>query len=98
VLGRFTREKGVLELTDAIRKMTAEPARRLGLTDRGVVRVGTIADLVVFDPETVIDNADFGQPPAAPTGIDVVLVDGTVMLQDGAISSERPGRVLLREG
>jgi N-acyl-D-aspartate/D-glutamate deacylase len=98
VLGRFTREKGVLELTDAIRKMTAEPARRLGLTDRGVVRVGAIGDLVVFDPETVIDNADFGQPPAAPTGIDVVLVHGTVMLQDGVISSERPGRVLRREG
>ena len=98
VLGRFTREKGVLKLNDAIRKMTAEPARRLGLTDRGVLRVGAIADLVVFDPETVIDNADFGQPPAAPTGIDVVLVDGTVMLEDGVISSDRPGRVLRREG
>jgi N-acyl-D-aspartate/D-glutamate deacylase len=96
VLGRFCREKGVLELADAIRKMTAEPARRLGLHDRGVVREGGVADLVVFDPATVIDNADFSRAPAAPTGIDVVVVAGTVMLDHGVISPDRPGAVLRR--
>ncbi|HVR32249.1 MAG TPA: amidohydrolase family protein [Acidimicrobiia bacterium] len=96
VLGRYTREKNILELTDAVRKMTGEPARRLGLADRGVIREGAVADLVVFDPDTVIDNAEFGQVPAAPTGIDVVVVAGTVMVSDGAIAADRPGRVLRR--
>lgn len=96
VLGRFCRDKGVLELADAIRKMTSEPARRLGLTDRGVVREGGTADLVVFDPATVADNAEFSRAPEAPTGIDTVVVAGTVMLDQGAISSDRPGVVLRR--
>lgn len=96
VLGRFVRQLGVLDLVDAVRKMTGEPARRLGLADRGLVRAGAVADLVVFDPETVIDNAEFGQPPAPPTGIDAVVVAGTVMVDDGVISSERPGQVLRR--
>jgi N-acyl-D-aspartate/D-glutamate deacylase len=96
VLGRYTREKHVLELPDAVRKMTGEPARRLGLTDRGVVKEGAMADLVVFNPATVIDNAEFGKAPAPPTGIDLVVVAGTVMLEDGAIAPDRPGRVLRR--
>jgi len=96
VLGRFTREKGTLELPDAIRKMSGEPARRLGLTDRGEIRKGAIADLVLFNPETVSDNAEFGQPPEAPTGIDMVVVGGHVMLDHGAISTERSGKVLRR--
>ena len=66
VLGRFTREKETLELPDAIRKMSGEPARRLGLADRGEIRKGATADLVLFDPETVSDNAEFGELPEAP--------------------------------
>ena len=77
--------------------MTGEPARRLGLLDRGVVREGAVADLVVFDPETVIDNAGFGQAPVAPTGIEVVVVGGTVMVDGDDISEARPGQVLRRE-
>lgn len=96
VLGRFVRQLGVLDLADAVRKMTSEPARRLGLTDRGQVAPGAVADLVVFDPESVIDNAEFGQPPAPPTGIDAVVVGGTVMVEDGVTSAERPGQVLRR--
>ena len=96
VLGRYTREKGILSLEEAVRKMSAEPARRLGLTNRGVVREGAIADIVVFDPETVIDTTDFGQTPTAPIGIDVVVVSGTVMVDDGVISTDRPGHVLRR--
>lgn len=96
VLGRFVRQRNVLPLTDAVRKMTDEPARRLGLTDRGAIRPGAVADVVVFDPETVIDNAEFGEAPGAPIGIDVVVVAGKVMVADGAIGEERPGRVLRR--
>ena len=94
VLGVYTRQKGVLQLADAVNKMTAEPARRLGLVDRGTLTVGAIADLVVFDPETVIDNSEFGQDAGAPVGIDVVIVGGSVVLDHGTISTERPGRVL----
>ena len=92
----YVRQRNVLELPDAVRKMTAEPARRLGLSDRGTLTVGAVADMVVFDPATVVDNADFGQSPQAPTGIDVVIVGGTVMVDDGVVSDQRPGRVLRR--
>lgn len=96
VLGRYARERGVLALADAVHKMTAEPARRLGLVDRGTLKVGTVADMVLFDPATVVDNAEFGQRPHAPTGIDVVVVAGAVMVDHGVISDHRPGRVLRR--
>ena len=96
VLGRYVRELGVLDLADAVHKMTAAPARRLGLPDRGEIRVGARADLLVFDPATVADNADFGTPPEAPVGIGTVIVNGVVALDDGVITDARPGRVLLR--
>ncbi len=96
VLGVYARQKGVLELADAVRKMTGEPARRLGLTDRGTLAVGSVADVVIFDPETVIDNSEFGQSADSPTGIDVVIVGGHVMLDHGAIGTDRPGQVLRR--
>jgi N-acyl-D-aspartate/D-glutamate deacylase len=63
-----------------------------------VLAVGAIADVVIFDPTTVIDNAAFGEPPLAPTGIDVAIVGGTVVLADGVVGRERPGRVLRRAG
>ncbi|HSJ28446.1 MAG TPA: D-aminoacylase [Acidimicrobiia bacterium] len=94
VLGRYVRERGTLPLVDAIRKMTGEPARRLGMQDRGTVVVGNFADLVLFDPAVVADRADFGRPPQAPVGIDVVLVNGTVMVDHGTVSDSRPGSVL----
>jgi N-acyl-D-amino-acid deacylase len=94
VLGRYVRERKTLPLVDAIRKMTGEPARRLGLKDRGTVTEGRVADLVLFDPAVVTDRADFGTPPQAPLGIDVVVVNGTVMVDHGTISAARPGRVL----
>ena len=94
VLGRYVREKQILTLEDAVRKMSGEPARRLGLEGRGVVGEGNIADLVVFDPETVGDTTGFGQVPRAPVGIEMVVLAGTVLVEGGAVSRERPGRVL----
>ena len=96
ILGRYVREKQILTLEDAVRKMSGEPARRLGLEGRGTVREGKIADLVVFDPETVRDTTGFGQVPAAPVGIETVVVAGRVLVEDGVVSTERPGRVLRR--
>ena len=96
VLGRYVRERSVVELTDAIRKMTAEPARRLGITDRGSIAIGRAADLVVFDPATVEDRATFQEPGTAPAGISHVMVNGTFVLADGSLTGDRPGTVLRR--
>lgn len=96
VLGRYVRERGVLDLSTAVHKMTAMPARRLGLVDRGEVREGWIADLVVFDPETVIDRATFESPHQYPEGIPWVFVNGVAQIVDGAFADLRPGQVLRR--
>jgi N-acyl-D-aspartate/D-glutamate deacylase len=90
------RDCAVLELSDAIRKMTSEPARRLGIRDRGSVEVGKFADLVLFDPAVVADQATFEQPANAPRGISHVMVNGTLALDDGALTAHRPGTVLRR--
>ena len=94
VLGRFVRERGWLTLEEAIRKMTSLPASRLGLKDRGTIAVGRVADLVLFDPATVIDNATFLEPFKLSSGIDKVWVSGTLAWQDGKPTGARPGRVL----
>lgn len=94
VLGRYVRERGVLDLETAVHKMTAMPARRLGLPDRGEVREGWVADLVVFDPETVIDRATFEDPHQYPEGIPWVLVNGVAQIARGEFMDVRPGRVL----
>jgi N-acyl-D-aspartate/D-glutamate deacylase len=96
VLGRFVRDQAILQLPDAIRKMTAEPARRLGIRDRGTIEVGMAADLVIFDPRVVEDRATFEQPAQAPNGISHVMVDGTLVLDDYAVTGHRPGKVLRR--
>jgi N-acyl-D-amino-acid deacylase len=98
VLGRYVRERKTMSLEQAVRKMTGEPARRLGLRDRGTIKEGQAADLVLFDPATVADTAGFGVAPTAPAGIDLVTVNGTVMVDRGALGRERPGQVLLRTG
>src|SRR5690606_28589938 len=76
VLGRYVRETALLSLADAVHKMTGAVAERLRLVDRGVVRVGAAADLVVLDPATVLDTATFVAPAQAPVGIDWVVVNG----------------------
>ena len=91
VLGRFVREKHWLTLPEAIRKMTSLPAQRLGWKDRGVLREGMFADLVLFNPDTVIDNSTYFNPTALPTGIEKVFVNGTLVWDSGKPTGSRPG-------
>jgi dihydroorotase/N-acyl-D-amino-acid deacylase len=94
VLGRYVREQGVLPLEEAVRKMTSLPARRVRWMDRGLLRPGMAADVTVFDPERIIDRATFEEPNAYAEGVSYVLVNGRVVLDDGKMTEERPGRVL----
>ncbi|WAH38001.1 N-acyl-D-amino-acid deacylase family protein [Alicyclobacillus dauci] len=97
VLGHFVREMGALTLGEAVRKMTSGPAQLIQLTDRGLLREGYFADIVVFDPETVIDRATFAEPLREPLGIRHVLVNGQVAVQDGTWTGVTAGRVLNRQ-
>jgi N-acyl-D-amino-acid deacylase len=96
VLGRYVREMKVIPLQQAIRKMTSLPASILGLQDRGTIGEGQWADLVIFDPATVADRATFEDPFQYPLGIDTVLVNGEVVLDEGKHTNARPGRILKR--
>ncbi|HUE87106.1 MAG TPA: serine hydrolase [Vicinamibacterales bacterium] len=96
VLGRFVRDEQWLTLPEAIRKMTAMPAARLGLTDRGIIRAGMKADLVLFDPATVIDRSTFAQPRLRSRGIYRVFVNGRPVWTGDAPEGHRPGQVLVR--
>ena len=96
VLGRYVREAGWLTLPEAIRKMTSMPAARLGLKDRGGLAPGMKADLVLFDPASVIDHATFEQPRALASGIARVWVNGGLVWTGTEPGGERPGRVLTR--
>jgi dihydroorotase/N-acyl-D-amino-acid deacylase len=96
VLGLYARERGLLSMEQAIRKMTAMPAARIGLRERGQLRTGWYADLVVFDPETVRDRATFQEPHQYPDGIPYVLVNGQLVVESGSFRDVRSGRVLKR--
>ncbi|MFN2431474.1 MAG: amidohydrolase family protein [Gemmatimonadota bacterium] len=99
LLCRYVREQGVLTLEDAVRKMTSLPAARAGLTERGTLKTGLYADVVVFDPETVCDRATFEDPRRLAVGIEHVLVNGVAVLRNAEPTGERPGRGLrLRRG
>ena len=94
ILGHYARDEGVLTLEDAVRKMTSLTASRLKLRDRGVVRTGAWADLVVFDPETINDAATYDDPHRYPAGIDHVIVNGTAVTHGHETLAARPGRFL----
>jgi len=96
VLGRYVREKQVLTLEEAVRKMSAFPAQRMGLGDRGLLRPGMKADVVVLNPATIKDMATFDTPHQYAVGVAAVLVNGQVTLADGAMTGARAGRVLER--
>jgi N-acyl-D-aspartate/D-glutamate deacylase len=88
--------EGLLPLEAMVRKMTALPARRFGLGDRGTIAVGAFADLVMFDPATVRDKATFNAPHAYPDGLSCVVVNGTLAWEPGTASITRAGRALRR--
>ena len=94
VLGHYVRDEHVLTLEDAVRKMTSLPARRVRLLDRGIVRPGMAADLVVFDLDRVRDLATFEKPLQYSEGFSHVVVNGRVVLDDGKMTAERPGTPL----
>ena len=97
VIAKYVREDGVLSLEDAVRRMTSMAAQRLGLHDRGFVAPGMAADLVLFDPDMIRDAADFGADAMEyAEGIDYLFVNGTLVIDDGALLAAQPGRVLRR--
>lgn len=98
VLGRYVRELGLISLEDAIRKMTSLPAQTFGFRDRGMIREGFAADLVIFDEKTVGDRATFEKPHQYPTGISYVIVNGEVVFAGEAMTGTRPGMALRGPG
>ena len=95
IVGQYVREKGWLTLEDAIRRMTGFPAKRFGLHDRGLVKKGMMADLVIFDAMTIKDMATFELPRLPPTGIEYVFVNGIPVVERGTLNADRrPGRLL----
>jgi len=98
VLGKYVREEGVLTLEEAIRKMSSSVAARLSIRDRGLLREGYLADVVVFDAETVGDRATFEDPHQLSTGIRDVWINGTRVLSDGEHTAATPGRVVRGPG
>jgi N-acyl-D-amino-acid deacylase len=94
VLGRYVREQKWLTLEDAVRKMTSLPAGRLGLADRGTIRGGNVADLVLFNPDKVIDRSTYQDPERLPEGIEYVWVNGVLVWEKGSHTGARPGRII----
>jgi N-acyl-D-amino-acid deacylase len=94
VLGVYVRDKKLLPLEVAVQKMSAFPAQRLGLSDRGVLRQGLKADIAVFDPARVRDTATFEKPHSYAEGVHYVVINGQVVFENGKMTAARPGRVL----
>ena len=96
ILGRYVREGKILTLEDAIRKMTSFPAQRLGIKDRGLIREGMCADIVIINPDTIIDKATFEDAHQFPEGIPHVIVNGVIVVENNKQNKKRPGKVLRR--
>jgi len=97
ILGVYVREKKLLTLPEAIRRMTSATAQFLGFTDRGVVAPGKAADIVVFDPATIADRGTMTNPSLSPVGVHSVIVNGELVLDNGQMTGARPGRGLRRQ-
>jgi N-acyl-D-amino-acid deacylase len=98
ILGKYVRDEKVLRLEEAVRKMTSQPAARVHLQDRGILRPGMAADITVFDPTTIRDMATFEDPMHYSVGVRFVLVNGRAVVDEGRITNERPGRALKGPG
>ena len=97
VLGRYVREEHVLTLEEAIRKMTSANAAKIGVFDRGILRLGMKADITVFDAAHILDNATYEMPHHYATGVDYVIVNGQVVIDHGQHTGARPGTILKRQ-
>jgi N-acyl-D-aspartate/D-glutamate deacylase len=95
-LGVYARDRKLLSLEDAVRKMTSMNAAKIGLHQRGILAAGFLADVTVFDPQTVIDRATYTDPFQYNDGIKYVIVNGTVVLDDGKHTGAHPGRAIRR--
>jgi len=98
VIARYVKDRKVLSLEEAIRKMTSWPATRMRLADRGIIRSGAWADLTIFDLEALDDRATYERPAEFPTGIEWVLVNGVVVIDRGTHTGAKPGKVLRGPG
>jgi N-acyl-D-amino-acid deacylase len=98
VLGHYVRELQLISLEDAVRKMTSLPAQTFGFRDRGLIREGFAADMVIFDEKTIIDRATFDKPHQFPIGISDVIVNGGLVLASGVMTEARPGAALRGPG
>lgn len=97
VLGHYVREKGILPLSEAIRKMTSLAARNLGFNNRGEIKQGYVADIVIFDPDTITDHATFNEPLQYSTGIKAVWVNGELVWENDKETGARPGKIIRRQ-
>jgi len=97
VLGHYARDLGLMSQEEAVRRMTSLPAQVFGLTERGVIAAGALADLVLFDPAGIADRATYEAPTRPAAGIGTVIVNGRCVWRDGAATGDRPGRILRRE-
>jgi N-acyl-D-aspartate/D-glutamate deacylase len=98
VLGRYVREEKLISLEEAVRKMTSANAAKIRIYDRGLLRPGQWADLTVFNPDTIIDNATFEKPHQYATGVEYVIVNGKIVLEHGRHTGARPGAILYGQG
>ena len=98
MLGKYVRELKIITLEDAIRKMTSLPAQTFNLRDRGLIKEGFAADLVIFDEKTVADRATFEKPHQFPAGISSVIVNGELVFTGEAMTNARPGMALRGAG
>ena len=96
VLGKYVREEKNFKIEEAIWKMTGLPAKAFGLKERGLIKKGFFADLVLFDPQSITDKATFSEPKQHPSGIHQVLLNGELVVSNGRATSKRAGRVLRR--
>jgi N-acyl-D-amino-acid deacylase len=98
VLGHYVRERGIITLEEAVKKMSSQTARRLNIHDRGLITPGYFADIAVFDADEIIDRATFEDPHQYAVGMHYVLVNGEVVVEDGQHTGRRPGRILYGPG
>ena len=94
VLGVYVRENGTLRMEEGVRKMTSQNANKIGVYDRGLLRPGLFADITVFDEATVADGSTYTEPFQYPQGIELVMVNGQIVVEQGEHTGARPGKVL----